>query len=163
MKFIPSLLLLFLLGTTAVAQQKTYSGTVKDETGKPMTGATVTIKGTKSSRLTNDAGQFTISAASGDVLEISFSGYETGSVKLGAEASVAVSLKPGSGDINEVVVTGTRGLPRSKLESTAPVDVLDLKSLVVDAPQTNITDILNNIAPSFNSTTQTVADRKSVV
>ena len=158
MKFIPSLLLLFLLGTTAVAQQKTYSGTVKDETGKPMTGATVTIKGTKSSRLTNDAGQFTISAASGDVLEISFSGYETGSVKLGAEASVAVSLKPGSGDINEVVVTGTRGLPRSKLESTAPVDVLDLKSLVVDAPQTNITDILNNIAPSFNSTTQTVAD-----
>lgn len=87
-----------------------------------------------------------------------FSGYEAGSLTLGAETSVSISLKPGSGDINEVVVTGTRGLPRSKLESTAPVDVLDLKNLVVEAPQTNITDILNNIAPSFNSTTQTVAD-----
>lgn len=158
MKFISSLLILFLFGTAAIAQQKTYSGTVKDETGKPMTGATVTVKGTKSSRLTNEGGQFTIQAAAGDVLEISFSGYETGSVKLGADAAVSVSLKPGSGDINEVVVTGTRGLPRSKLESTAPVDVLDLKSLVIEAPQTNITDILNNIAPSFNSTTQTVAD-----
>jgi iron complex outermembrane receptor protein len=60
--------------------------------------------------------------------------------------------------LNEVVVTGTRGLPRTKLESTAPVDVFDLKTLVAEGPQTNITDILNQIAPSFNSTTQTVAD-----
>jgi iron complex outermembrane receptor protein len=152
------LLMLFLWGTAAIAQQKTYSGTVRDEAGKPMTGATVSVKGTKTTRLTNESGQFSIQAAAGDVLEISFSGYENGSVKLGTETNVSLSLKPGSGDINEVVVTGTRGLPRSKLESTAPVDVLDLKSLVVEAPQTNITDILNNIAPSFNSTTQTVAD-----
>jgi iron complex outermembrane recepter protein len=158
MKIIQTLFMLFLFGAAAVAQQKTYSGTVKDESGKPMTGATITVKGTKTNRLTNDAGQFSIPAKAGDVLEISFSGYESGSIKLGAETAVAVTLKPGSGDINEVVVTGTRGLPRSKLESTAPVDVLDMKSLVVEAPQTNITDILNNIAPSFNSTTQTVAD-----
>ena len=158
MKIIQTLLMVFFLGASAMAQQKTYSGTVKDEAGKPMTGATVSVKGTKTSKLTDESGQFTIQAAAGNILEISFSGYETGTVKLGAEANVSVSLKPGSGDINEVVVTGTRGLPRSKLESTAPVDVLDLKSLVVEAPQTNITDILNNIAPSFNSTTQTVAD-----
>jgi iron complex outermembrane receptor protein len=145
------LLMLFLWGTATMAQQKTYSGTVRDEAGKPMTGATVSVKGTKTTRLTNDAGQFSIPAAAGDVLEISFSGYENGSVKLGSETTVSLSLKPGSGEINEVVVTGTRGLPRSKLESTAPVDVLDLKNLVVEAPQTNITDILNNIAPSFNS------------
>jgi iron complex outermembrane receptor protein len=158
MRTIQLLLMLFFWGTASMAQQKTYSGTVRDEAGKPMNGATISVKGTKTSRLTNESGQFTIQAAPGNVLEISFSGYETGTINLGAETTVSLRLKPGSGEINEVVVTGTRGLPRSKLESTAPVDILDLKNLVVEAPQTNITDILNNIAPSFNSTTQTVAD-----
>jgi iron complex outermembrane receptor protein len=152
------LLLSVLLTGMAMAQQKPRSGTVSDEVGKPLAGATVTVKGTRTSTLTGEDGKFTISADNGATLEVSYSGYATGTVKVSGEGSLSVRLSPAAGEISEVVVTGTRGLPRSKLESTAPVDVFDLKSLVTQLPQTNITDMLNNIAPSFNSTTQTVAD-----
>lgn len=152
------LLLSVLLSGMAMAQQKSRSGTVSDEAGKPLAGATVTVKGTKTSTLTGEDGKFSINAENGAVLEITYSGFETGNVKISGDGPLSVKLNPAAGEISEVVVTGTRGLPRSKLESTAPVDVFDLKSLVTQLPQTNITDMLNNIAPSFNSTTQTVAD-----
>lgn len=147
-----------LLSIGAMAQQKPRSGTVSDAGGRPLAGATVTVKGTRTSTVTGEDGKFTIAADNGAVLEVSYTGFESGSVKVTGEGPLSVRLSPAAGEISEVVVTGTRGLPRSKLESTAPVDVFDLKSLVPQLPQTNITDILNNIAPSFNSTTQTVAD-----
>jgi iron complex outermembrane receptor protein len=152
------LLLSVLLSVGALAQQKPRSGSVADETGKPLAGATVAVRGTQTRTLTGEDGRFTITADNGAVLEVSYSGYEAGTVKVSGEGPFSVRLRPAAGEISEVVVTGTRGLPRSKLESTAPVDVFDLKSLVTQLPQTNITDMLNNIAPSFNSTTQTVAD-----
>jgi len=147
---------LFTLG--AFAQQPTRSGTVSDENGKPLAGATVSIRGTKTSAVTGQDGKFNISVENGAVLLVSFTGYEAGTLRVSSDGVLAIRLSPVAAEIAEVVVTGTRGLPRSKLESTAPVDVFDVKSLVTQLPQTNITDILNNIAPSFNSTTQTVAD-----
>ncbi|NDC76467.1 MAG: hypothetical protein EBZ67_01070 [Chitinophagia bacterium] len=149
------LLLSVLLSGMAMAQQKSRSGTVSDEGGKPLAGATVTVKGTRTSTLTGEDGKFTINTENGATLEVSYAGYTTGTVKVSGEGSLSVRLSPAAGEISEVVVTGTRGLPRSKLESTAPVDVFDLKSLVTQLPQTNITDMLNNIAPSFNSTPTT--------
>jgi iron complex outermembrane receptor protein len=155
-----SLIALMLLFTATIlhAQQKNYTGKVSDDAGKPLAGATVAVKGTRTRALTDNNGAFTIAAQKGATLEVSYSGYEAGSILLGDLSDVSLKLKPGAGEMNEVVVTGTRGLPRTKLESTAPVDLLDLKNLVVEGPQTNVTDILNQIAPSFNSTTQTVAD-----
>jgi iron complex outermembrane receptor protein len=63
-----------------------------------------------------------------------------------------------SGLGEEVVVTGSRALPRTQLETTAPVDLIDIKRLVADAPQVYVNQLLNYVAPSFNSGTQTVAD-----
>jgi len=147
-----------LLASVVFAQQKTYTGTVSDEAGKSMTGATISVKNAKTKTQTASNGTFSIGAEKGAIIEISFSGYETISITLSDETSLSVRMKINTSAIEEVVVTGTRGVPRSKIESTVPVDILDLKTLVTELPQTNITDILNNIAPSFNSTTQTVAD-----
>jgi len=149
---------LLFFASWSIAQQKTYNGSVSDESGKPLTGATVAVKNTKTKILTSSTGSFSINAEKGTTLQISFSGYETMGVLLGDESALSIRMKITPSAMEEVVVTGTRGLPRSKIESTVPVDVLDLKNLITELPQTNITDILNNIAPSFNSTTQTVAD-----
>jgi iron complex outermembrane receptor protein len=151
-------MLLCITATLLHAQQKNYTGKVSDEAGKPLSGATIGVKGVKSKTLSDNNGVFSLSSTKGTTIEVSYSGYETVSIVLGDQSDVVVKLKPGTGELNEVVITGTRGLPRTKLESTAPVDVFDLKTLVAEGPQTNITDILNQIAPSFNSTTQTVAD-----
>jgi len=78
-------------------------------------------------------------------------------VQNNASATVDFLLSE-SGDVTEVVVTGTRALPRTQLESTAPVDVIDIRKIAGDAPQVYLNQILTYVAPSFNSGTQTVAD-----
>lgn len=149
---------MMLVAFSTLAQQKSYTGTISDENNKPLSGATISIKNTKTKTISASNGTFSINAEKGATLEVSYSGYELNSIVLGDDVNVSVRMRVSSSSIEEVVVTGTRGLPRSKIESTVPVDVLDLKTLITELPQTNITDILNNIAPSFNSTTQTVAD-----
>ena len=141
-----------------IAQQTTYTGTIVDENGKALQGATVAVKNTTTKVLSTINGTFSINAEKGAYLEINFSGYKLMSILLGNDTSISVQMKVNTSDIEDVVVIGSRRLPRSKIESTVPVDVIDIKTIIAEVPQTNITDLLNTIAPSFNSTTQTVAD-----
>ena len=140
------------------AQQNTYTGTIVDENGKALQGATVAVKNTTTKVLSTINGTFSINAEKGGYLEINFSGYKSMSILLGNDTSISVQMKVNTSDIEEVVVIGSRRLPRSKIESTVPVDVIDIKTIIAEVPQTNITDLLNTVAPSFNSTTQTVSD-----
>ncbi|MCB4235367.1 hypothetical protein LDL59_10555 [Kaistella anthropi] len=61
-------------------------------------------------------------------------------------------------NVEEVVVLGSRNGARSKIDSPVPVDVFNLKQESLVLPQTNISAILNSVAPSFTSTIQTNAD-----
>lgn len=61
-------------------------------------------------------------------------------------------------NLEEVVILGSRGGARSKVDSPVPVDVFNIKESSVILPQTNVAQILNFIAPSFTSTIQTNAD-----
>ncbi|WP_419868550.1 TonB-dependent receptor plug domain-containing protein [Chryseobacterium sp. CT-SW4] len=63
-----------------------------------------------------------------------------------------------TGQVEEVVILGSRGGARSKVDSPVPVDVFKIKESSVVLPQTNISQILNAVAPSFTSTVQTNAD-----
>ncbi|MDP5138987.1 MAG: TonB-dependent receptor, partial [Spirosomaceae bacterium] len=55
-------------------------------------------------------------------------------------------------------VTGTRSGGRSRIDSPVPVDVIDMKALVESGAQVSLTQILNYVAPSFTSNTQTISD-----
>ena len=138
--------------------QDVYNGKVKDEAGKALAGATISVRGTSTKTQTNNDGVFTIKANAGNVLVVGYTGFSNQTYTLKAAKSIEITLSENSNDLNEVVVLGSRSTGRTKLESIAPVDVFDLKSLSAEVPQTNLTDILNHVAPSFNSTTQTVSD-----
>jgi len=139
-------------------QETNFTGKVKDEQGKALSGASLSIKGSKLKTLTNTNGEFSIKATIGNILVVSFSGFSNQSYTLKDSNPIDIQLSISNNDLNEVVVLGTRSTGRTKLESVSPVDVFDLKTLTSEVPQTNLTDILNHVAPSFNSTTQTVAD-----
>lgn len=139
-------------------QETNFTGKVKDEQGKPLSGATISIKGSKVKTQTSKDGQFSIKATIGNILVVSFSGFSNQSYTLKDNNPVDIQLSVSNNELNEVVVLGTRSVGRTKLESVSPVDLFDLKTLTSEVPQTNLTDILNHVAPSFNSTTQTVAD-----
>ena len=130
----------------AIAQQNNYTGTIVDENGKAVQGATVSVKNTTTKVLSTINGTFSINAEKGAYLEINFSGYKLISILLGNDTSISVQMKVNTSDIEEVVVIGSRRLPRSKIESTVPVDVIDIKTIIAEVPQTNITDLLNTVA-----------------
>ena len=97
-----------LLGLLALhmgwAQQKTITGTVNDENGLPLPGATVVIEGTTQGVATDFDGNFTLQAAQGDVLIISFVGYADQRQTVGSQDNYEISLQTDN-SLSEVVVT----------------------------------------------------------
>jgi TonB-linked SusC/RagA family outer membrane protein len=105
-----SLLMVFAFGFSLQAQS--ISGTVSDDNGVPLPGATVLVEGTSNGVSTDFDGNYSISASSGDTLVFSFVGYSSQSVVVGSSATVDVSLQPDNA-LSEVVVTAL-GITREK-------------------------------------------------
>ncbi len=147
-----------LISLSLMAQKTTVSGNILDDKGKALMGANISIKGTTTKTVSNTNGEFSIGVTKGDILVISFLGFETKNITTDGSSKLTIKLDLAEAGVSEVVVLGSRGVGRTKLESTAPVDVFDIKTLITEIPQTDITSILNYVAPSFNSTPQTVAD-----
>ena len=95
------------------AQEKTISGTISDQDGIPLPGATVLVKGTTNGVSSDFDGNYTIVANNGDVIVFSFIGYITSEVIVGNSATINVSLKTDSQQLDEVVITA-QGIKREK-------------------------------------------------
>jgi len=89
-----------------IAQERTISGIVSDETKQPLPGVTVLNQNTKTSVYTNFDGQYSIQAKIGDMLVISFIGYKSQSQKVQNSNTINIKLLPDNQTLNEVVVVG---------------------------------------------------------
>ena len=132
------------------------SGTVLDEDGGPLPGASVVIKGTTTGSTTDFDGLFSINAEVGDKLVVSYIGYEKKEV-IAEAGGMSIQLSSGVA-LSEVIIIGSRNPNRTATESMVPVDVISMKELNSVAPQVNLNQILNYVAPSFTSNTQTISD-----
>ncbi len=89
-----STLLFFLFAVTSVvAQTRQITGTVKDETGAAIPGATISVKGTSMAVLADSAGFFSVSANSKDLLTVSAVGYSTEDFETGVSGTINIVLK----------------------------------------------------------------------
>ena len=84
------LLCLFPLGASA---QGTITGTVNDEAGEPIIGASVQVQGTKTGAITDFNGNFSVQAGSNATLVISYIGYTSATVKVNGRNNITVVLK----------------------------------------------------------------------
>ncbi|KIQ25386.1 TonB-dependent receptor [Flavobacterium sp. MEB061] len=133
-------------------------GKVTDETGASLPGVSVLVVGTKKGAVTDIDGNYVIEAKIGDVLQFSYVGLETKTLTV-TGAVVNITLSGGSGEtLQDVVVIGSRNPTRTVTESAVPIDVIAMKDIATQGAQTNLNQILNMVAPSFTSNTQTVAD-----
>ncbi|WP_202701947.1 TonB-dependent receptor domain-containing protein [Flavobacterium sp. UGB4466] len=133
-------------------------GKVVDETGAPLPGVSVLVISTKKGAVTDIDGNYTIEAKVGDVLQFSYVGLQTKTVTVDG-STVNVTLSGGSGEsLENVVIIGSRNPTRTVTESAVPIDVIAMKDIATQGAQTNLNQILNMVAPSFTSNTQTVAD-----
>lgn len=98
--------LTLLWSTCIAAQTSTVRGKVTDAAGKPIASASVTLKGTSTGTTTDENGAFSISAAQGDVLVISYIGYANKEITVGRDNNITIALAAGNSQLDEVIVVG---------------------------------------------------------
>ncbi len=106
-----TLLLVFFVQLT-FAQEKTISGAVTDDTGLPLPGVNIIIKGTATGTQSDFDGNYSIEANEGQTLVFSYVGFETQEVLVGTSNTIDVAMQAGSA-LDEVVVTAL-GVSREK-------------------------------------------------
>ncbi|WP_282017791.1 TonB-dependent receptor [Salegentibacter mishustinae] len=144
------------LGTLAFSQEQEISGTVVDDQSQPLPGVSVAIKGTNQGTVTDFDGKYSIDASLGQTLVFTFVGFDAREVKID-QTTIDVQMVAGTA-LGEVVLVGSRSRSRTVTESAVPVDVLDIQEIQTAVPQVNLNQMLNYVAPSFSSNTQTIAD-----
>ena len=144
--------------------QTKVTGTVEDVNG-PIENATVTIQGTNITATTNANGGYEILVNPGNYkIIVTKVGESTTEQSINVVDDKAVSLdfflqqKDSQTDLSEVVLIGSRSVARTQLDSSTPVDVIDIKEVTKDVGQVSLNQILNYVAPSFSSNTQTISD-----
>lgn len=147
---------LMLAGWLGQAQTQTIQGTVVDDQNQPLPGVSITVKGTDAGTTTNFDGKYTLEASFGERLVFTYVGFQTREVLIDREV-IDVQLVAGMA-LDEVVLVGSRRPSRTVVESTVAIDVLDIEELSRAVPQVNLNQMLNYLAPSFTSNTQTIAD-----
>ena len=103
-KFLFLLLSFMMMSATALAQKRTYTGTVVDDQNEPVIGASVVQKGTSNGTVTDFDGNFSVSVDEGSTLVISYIGLVTQEVK--AANNLRIVLKSDDKMLDEVVVVG---------------------------------------------------------
>ena len=119
------------LESIASQQQKTVSGTVTDNTGQPLPGVTVVVKGTTQGTVTGSDGRYTLgNIADNATLEFSFVGMKTIEVVYTGQAEINLTLQADIIGLDEVVAVGYGVMKKSDLTgSVIKVNTNELSEL----------------------------------
>lgn len=113
--------------TEIIAEGKKISGTIVSETGEPLRGVSVLIKGSNFGTVTDAKGYFELEVPENSVLIFSYVGYETQEITAGNAATLKVILKTADRQLEQVIVVGY-GTQRKK-DLTGAVAVIGSKDL----------------------------------
>jgi TonB-linked SusC/RagA family outer membrane protein len=120
------------------------SGKVSDEKGGPIPGATIKVKGAKTTAITDVNGRFTIKDIEENaVLVISFIGFETKEVNVGTSKTIDVVMVEQKSALNEVVVVGYGTQKKSNI--TGAVSILNMSERE-NQPHTNVSQALHGVS-----------------
>jgi TonB-linked SusC/RagA family outer membrane protein len=139
-QFVLCFLLCLFTGLAFAQQQRTITGTVKDEKGVPVPFASVQVKGTTTGATTNEEGVFTLTVGEGAVLVVNSLGYDSKEVVVGAGSTLNITLGISSSQLSEVVVTAL-GIEREKKSLGYAVQEVKGESLV-ESREANLANAL---------------------
>jgi len=140
--------LLLVAGT--LSAQRPITGTVTDESGSGLLGATVVAKGTAAGKITDADGKFSLTMPAGvNTLVVSYTGYQTQEVDVTGQSSVTVVLLEAAGLLTELVVTGYSEVESKKLVSS--VSVVGAKQLE-NIPMTDVNQLMQGRAAGVYTT-----------
>ncbi|MFM9907893.1 MAG: TonB-dependent receptor domain-containing protein [Chitinophagaceae bacterium] len=154
--------LMFTFQWTIAQSSSAIKGNVKDANGSPLSSASVTIEGQRGGTLTDANGNYLLKVKAGTyTLVVTYVGAtpQRYMVTVGTGQTVEQNANINvASDLTDVVVVGSRSrVPRSKLNTVVPVDVINAREIKQFA-QADVTQMLTYVAPSFQSSRQTVSD-----
>ncbi|MGC4037142.1 MAG: TonB-dependent receptor [Chitinophagaceae bacterium] len=123
------------------------SGKITGEDGKPLEGASVSIKGSTAGTTTDSKGNFSLSVPDNAILVISFVGYEPTEIPAKNNSSLNIQLVPSFNSADKVVVVGY-GTMRKKDLSAAVSEVPDMKQ-IKERPVTDVANMIQGKVPGI--------------
>ena len=138
-----------LLSPLSIWAQEQVSGTVTDENGAPLPGATVLVEETNQGTTTDFDGNYQINAAQGQTLVFSYVGYESQSVAVGTSSSINMQLQAAN-ELEEVIITAL-GVERKTAELGYAVSKVD-GGEISQRPEGDIGRLLIGKAAGLNIT-----------
>ncbi|RSC95978.1 SusC/RagA family TonB-linked outer membrane protein [Tenacibaculum singaporense] len=128
------MLMLMLISMTILAQEKTVSGTITDQTG-PLPGVSIVVKGTNKGTETDFDGKYAIKVNQGDVLVFSFVGLKTVERTVGVISVLNIKMEEDANLLDEVVVVAYGTTTKEAFTGSASVlGVKDLATRNVTSP-----------------------------
>lgn len=121
----------------AFAQSQTFSGVVLDQSGEPVIGASVQVKGTTSGTITDMDGKFSIEAQPNATLVVSFIGLQT--MEVAAASNLKITLQEDASELDEVMVVAFGTTTKKSFTGSASVVKSDD---IVKRQTTNVTNAL---------------------
>ena len=108
-------LVVLMLSSSLIFAQNNISGSVSDESGNPVPGATVVVEGTNTGVVTDFDGNYQIDASAGDQLTFSSLGFASQTITVGNQSQINVTLMSSVDILDEVVVSGYQTQQRRSL------------------------------------------------
>ena len=148
-KFSLSFFLLLLITVGGFAQVRSVTGQVTDSEGKPISGVTVSVKGTAGNVITDKEGRYRVMATPEQTVVFTHISYTIKEVKVAAHPTVDVMLSNADSQLDNVIVIGY-GSQRQK-NITGSVASVNMSKLA-DQPVASIAEALRGQIPNLNVT-----------
>ena len=146
-------LLLVLVVQLTFAQEKTISGTVTDNTGLPLPGVNIIIKGTTNGTQSDFDGNYSVQANVGQTLSFSYVGFKPSDIAVTASSNtINLNMEEDAAQLEEVVVTAS-GIRKEKKALGYAVSSVK-EEQIKDNPESDLTRILQGKSAGIDITTQ---------
>jgi len=138
--------------------QSVIKGRILDKNGLPVEGASVKVKGSNAGTSTDKGGYYSLPVRNANItLVISSVGFTEQEIVLDGKTSADAMLSESSASF-DVAVVGSRSPKRSAMETAVPVDIIPISKVMNQMGQVDLNQILQFVAPSFNSNRQSGSD-----
>ena len=140
-------LLMFLHASVLAQSAKNVTGTVIDETGEALIGATVTESGSAKGVITDFDGNFSLEVSSGaTAIQVSYVGYKTKTVNIPATGKLTIRMEADETMLQETVVIGYGVQRKSDLTgSVSNVSSKDFNQGVINSPEQLINGMVSGV------------------
>lgn len=138
-RIISLIILMVFIPLLAFSQTVTIKGTIKDVSGEPVVGASITETGTSNGIIADLDGNFTLKVSAKATLTVSFMGYKTQTVNVSGKNNLSIILEEDTQLLGEVVVVGY-GVQRKEAVTGSVASIKN--EAIREVPASDITQAL---------------------